>query len=120
MAFVRGDRVGLIRLQRVLPNIFKAFPGCDPHDVLVECNLRPTSACDGGFTFFFRPERDGEDMVQPPRFHQRGKRHQDDGEVMIQPKRHHDEPPACEEETRVVVYRKTAESYSELRSSWRS
>jgi len=127
MAFVRGDRVGLIRLQRVLPNIFKAFPGCDPHDVLVECNLRPTSACDGGFTFFFQPERDGEDMVQPPRFHQRGKRHHDDGEDMIQPsrgKRHHDEPPACEE-TRVVVYhRKTAdelmESYSELRSSWRS
>lgn len=107
MAFVRGDRVGLIRLQRVLPNIFKAFPGCDPHDVLVECNLRPTFACDGGFTFFFRPERDGEDMIQPPRG-----------------KRHRDESPACEE-TRVVVYhRKTAdelmERYSELRSSWRS
>ena len=103
MAFVRGDRVGLIRLQRVLPNIFKAFPGCDPHDVLVECNLRPTSACDGGFTFFFQPERDGEDMIQPPRR-----------------KRHRDESPACEE-TRVVVYhRKTADGYSELRSSWRS
>lgn len=104
MAFVRGDRVGLIRLQRVLPNIFKAFPGCDPFAVLMECNLFPTGASDGVPTFYFRPERDGERMVQP--------RNRDSAVV--------------EPENRIVVFRKgqsseeLMQSYSVVTSSWRS
>ncbi len=99
----------MIRLQRVLPNIFKAFPMCNPYDVLVECNLCPTSGNDGVCTFFFRPEREGADMVQP--------RKRDPA---------HAEPSSNQEETRVVLFRKgpasdeQMESYSELTTSWRS
>ena len=94
MAFVRGDRIGLIRLQRVLPSILKAFPGCDARDVLLECNLRPTAAPDGTCTFFFRPERDGERMIQP-------------GES----------PPR---KRALLTADELMASYAELSSSWRS
>jgi hypothetical protein len=109
MAFVRGDRVGLIRLQRVLPNIFKAFPGCDPYAVLIECKLLPTGASDGAPTFYFRPERDGEHMVQPRARYP----------AVV-------EPSSKEEENRIIVFRKGQSSeelmqaYSVVTSSWRS
>jgi hypothetical protein len=66
-AFVRGDRIGLDRLVRVLPNIFEAFPTCRPHDVLVDCGLFPRVVDpEAKFpTFYFRPEKDGPPMIQP-------------------------------------------------------
>jgi hypothetical protein len=66
-AFVRGDRVGLDRLIRVLPNIFEAYPACSPHDVLVECGLFPRVVDPEAKypTFFFKPEKDGHSMIEP-------------------------------------------------------
>ena len=64
MAFVHGDRIGLDKLKRVLPNIFKTFPDCDPDSVLLECGLFP---CPGkNFpTFYFCPEKEDREMVEP-------------------------------------------------------
>jgi hypothetical protein len=66
-AFVRGDRVGLDRLIRVLPSIFKTYPGCNPHDVLVESGLCPRMVDpDAKYpTFYFKPDRDGRAMIEP-------------------------------------------------------
>ena len=67
MAFVRGDRPGLVRLQRVLPNIFRAFPTCDQHTVLVECGLYPCAGPHEGFlSFHLNPDREGSKMLLPP------------------------------------------------------
>jgi hypothetical protein len=68
MAFVRGERVGLARLKRVLPNIFETFQGCDPHAVLGECGLFPCVdpwASHTAVTFYFAPEQDGRAMFDP-------------------------------------------------------
>ena len=67
MAFVRGERVGLDRLKRVLPNIFETFQGCDPRAVLVECGLAPCvdQMSSDAVTFFFAPEQDGRAMYDP-------------------------------------------------------
>jgi hypothetical protein len=67
MAFVRGERVGLARLKRVLPNIFETFQGCDPRAVLVECGLSPrvNPWSPHAVTFYFAPEQDGRAMYNP-------------------------------------------------------
>jgi len=67
MAFVRGDRPGLVRLQRVLPNIFRAFPTCNQEAVLAECGLNPCEGPHEGFlSFYLNPEREGYNMLRPP------------------------------------------------------
>lgn len=65
MAFVRGDRAGLIRLKNVLPNIFVNYEGCDEQAVLLECGLYPYPGPKGVTTFYLNPERDGNNMVNP-------------------------------------------------------
>lgn len=63
-AFVRGGREGLLRLQQVLPSIFKTFPDADPCSVLIECGLSP-SMNGKDWSFIFRPDLDGDDMCKP-------------------------------------------------------
>lgn len=65
MAFVRGDRAGLIRLRNVLPNIFANFQGCDEHAVLLACGLYPYPGPKGVTTFYLNPEREGKNMINP-------------------------------------------------------
>lgn len=65
MAFVRGDRAGLIRLRNVLPNIFANFQGCDEHAVLLACGLYPYPGPKGVTTFYLNPEREGNNMINP-------------------------------------------------------
>lgn len=76
MAFVRGERTGLDRLQRVLPSIFKTFTECDPEKVLLECGLTPCPSFDGHEfpTFYFDPLKDGREMIAPDAWKER-KRH---------------------------------------------
>lgn len=66
-AFIRGGRIGLLCLKKVLPSIFKEFPLCDPYKSLVECGLLPLyPESDCPFpTFWFNPDLDGILMIQP-------------------------------------------------------
>ena len=66
-AFMRGDREGLTRLVRVLPNIFKTYPDCSPHDVLLECGLEPMPTFPESPypTFYFRPAFEKPWMIKP-------------------------------------------------------
>lgn len=65
MAFVRGDRAGLIRLKKVLPNIFGFFKGCDQEAILLECGLYPHPGKKGVMTFYLNADRDGNMMINP-------------------------------------------------------
>lgn len=47
--------IGLDRLKKVLPNIFRAFPAVSPNDVLLECGLHPIASGGEFPTFFFNP-----------------------------------------------------------------
>jgi hypothetical protein len=62
-AFARGGLVGLDKLSRVLPNVFKAYPKCSPAEALSEAGLEPV-CIDGQLpTFFFRPLLEGPRMI---------------------------------------------------------
>ena len=65
-AFVRGGREGVERLRKVLPSIFRTFPGLKPFDVLVECGLEPisTDPVTEFPTFFFNPLLSGTGLVR--------------------------------------------------------
>lgn len=67
-SFVRGGRVGLVRLKKVLSNIFLSFPTPSPQNVLIECGLIPESSHDyNGFpSFILQPDLDGCLMIDYP------------------------------------------------------
>lgn len=59
--FIRGDRVGLVQLRKVLPSIFKTFCVPSPSELLVKCGLipeYPDPACEFP-SFFLQPDLDG-------------------------------------------------------------
>ena len=54
-AFIRGGMIGLERLRKVLPNVFRTYPEVSPMDALTECGLHAIPS-DGEFpTFLFNP-----------------------------------------------------------------
>ena len=63
-AFVRGGRGGLDQLKRVLPNIFKTFPECDPEQVLLDSGLEPSFDGAQFPTFYFSPTKEGVHMIR--------------------------------------------------------
>jgi len=64
-AFVCGGVVGLLRLKRVLSNIFSAFDGCDQRQVLEQCGLFPFQGHDGRITFYLHLDAEGNAVLEP-------------------------------------------------------
>ena len=66
-AFMDGGRVGLSCLKKVLPNIFKTYPLCEPKGVLAECGLfvLDNGAGEEFPTFFLNADKEGRWMVEP-------------------------------------------------------
>jgi hypothetical protein len=64
-AFVCGGMVGLIRLKKVLPNIFKNFEGCDPRAALEQCGLFPQPGYNGDLSFYLDINTEGRAMLDP-------------------------------------------------------
>lgn len=78
MSFVRSGREGIDRLQRVLPNIFRAFPAVKPYEMLVECGLEPLPTDKEFPTFFFNPLSEGRGMTQAKLSRKRSREDEED------------------------------------------
>lgn len=103
-AFVRGGREGIDLLRRVLPNIFRTFPGIDPGDVLAECGLKPMPTGDK-YPSFCTPIFNDSGVVQIG--------------VLISKKRSREEEEK-DEDARLFRSQELMEAYEAARSEWSS